>query len=411
MALREAIAVAFDTLWSHKLRSFLTLLGIIISIWTLVAVVALVQGVNGYVAVKIARLGSNVISIEQYSLQEMTDQKLFRAAQLRNRPLSLREFRFLRAHDRLAAQVAATSSRTIGTLLKAGAHSMTDVRVTGATSNVIDLASFDVLAGRFLSSTDDRHDASVAFIGADVARQLFPGIDPIGQTLTVDGHNCLVIGQASPQGNVFGQSQDSFVDIPLGLYRALYGAQDSLSVQVQAPSAALLPALAGQTRMLMRNIRHLRYQDADNFGIIGADSLMSLWHQLTGIIASVMVGVSFVFLVVGGIVIMNIMLAAVTERTREVGIRKALGARRRDILSQFLVESAVLSSVGGVLGILLAYAFTRVAAALTPLPFTLPWLAVAAAFAISTAVGLFFGIYPAQKAARLEPIAALRAET
>ncbi len=411
MALREAFAVALDTLWSHKLRSFLTLLGIIISIWTLVAVVSLVQGVNGYVALKIARLGSNVISIQQYSLEDMTDQKLFRVARVRNRPVSMREFDYLRAHDRLAAQVAASAGRTLNTILKAGVHSMTDVSVRGVTSNSLALASFDVRAGRFLSPTDSRHDTPVAFIGADLAHQLFPGVDPIGQSLTIDGHPFRVIGEASPLGNVFGQSQDGFVDIPLGLYRALYGTQDSLSVELQAPSPALLPALTEETRMLMRNLRHLRYQDADTFGIIGADSLMSLWRQLTGVIAAVMVGVSFVFLVVGGIVIMNIMLAAVTERTREVGIRKALGARRRDILSQFLVESAVLSSTGGVLGILLAYGFTRLAAALTPLPFSLPWLAVAAAFLISTAVGLFFGIYPAQKAARLEPIAALRAET
>jgi putative ABC transport system permease protein len=410
VALSEALAVALDTLWSHKLRSFLTLLGIIISIWTLVAVVALVQGVNSYVAIKIARLGSNVISLQQYSLQEMTDQKLFRAAEIRNRPVSLREFQFLRAHDRLAAQVAATSSRSTGTNLKAGGHAMTDVTVHGTTSNSIALANFSVRAGRFLSPVDDRHNNSVAFIGSDVAKQLFPGVDPIGQTLTLDGHQFLVIGEASTQGNVFGQSQDNFLDIPLGLYRSLYGTQDSLDVEIQAPSAALMPAVTEETRLLMRNLRHLHYQDADTFGIIGADSLMSLWHQLTGIIAAVMVGVSFVFLVVGGIVIMNIMLAAVTERTREVGIRKALGARRRDILSQFLVESAVLSSVGGLLGILLAYAFTRLAAALTPLPFSLPWLAVALAFFISTAVGLFFGIYPAQKAAKLDPITALRAE-
>jgi len=408
--LQESIYVALDTLWSHKLRSFLTLLGIIISIWTLVAVVSLVQGVNQYVGDKIARLGSNVVSVTQFSLQEMTDQKLFRQAQKRNTRITLAEYQYLHDHLQLASEVAASSRRTLGTNLKAGNHSMTDVTVAGVTSNSIKLASFDVLAGRFLTPTDESHSNPVAFIGADLATQLYPGVDPIGQTLNVDGHNFLVVGQASVQGNVFGQSQDSFVEIPLGIYRSLYGTSDSLNVQVQAPSAALMPAVTDEVRVLLRSIRHLRYQDPDTFGIIGADSLMSLWHQLTGVIAGVMVGVSFVFLVVGGIVIMNIMLAAVTERTREVGIRKALGARRADILSQFLVESAVLSSVGGALGIALAYGFTLLAGALTPLPFSLPWLAVLLAFAISTSVGLFFGIYPAQKAAKLDPIAALRAE-
>ncbi|MGH9482118.1 MAG: ABC transporter permease [Terriglobales bacterium] len=410
MQLKEAILVACDTLWSHKLRSFLTLLGIIVSIWTLVAVVSLVQGVNQYVGQKIAGLGSNTVAVQQFSLEEMTDQKLFREAQRRNKPISLAEFEYLRDHAKMAQVVAASSSRETGTNLKAGSRNMTDVVVSGVTANQIDLDTFTVVAGRFLSLADEHRDHPVAFIGADVATQLFPGLDPIGQTLNVDGHNFLVIGRASVQGNVFGQSQDSFVDIPLGIYRSMYGTQDSLEVDAKAPSTALLTPMTDELRELLRGVRHLRYEDPDTFGLIGADSLMNLFHQLTGVIAAVMVGVSCVFLVVGGIVIMNIMLAAVTERTREVGIRKALGARRRDILSQFLVESAVLSSVGGLFGILLAWGFTLLAGAVTPLPFALPWLAVLVAFAISTAVGLFFGIYPAQKAARLDPITALRAE-
>ncbi|MGH9519513.1 MAG: ABC transporter permease, partial [Terriglobales bacterium] len=376
----------------------------------LVAVVSLVQGVNQYVGDKIARLGSNIIAVQQFSLEDMTDQKLFRQAQRRNRPVSLAEFEYLRDHATLAAAVAASSTRGSGTTLKAGNHSLTDVQVVGATANSIRLANYDVLAGRFLSPTDEHHDNNVVFIGADIAKQLYPGIDPIGQALNVDGHNFLVIGQATAQGNVFGQSQDNFVVIPLGLYRAMYGTRDSLEVDVKAPSATLLPAVSDEIRVLMRTVRHLKYQDDDTFGLIGADSLMSLFHQLTGVIAAVMVGVAMVFLVVGGIVIMNIMLAAVTERTREIGIRKALGARRKDILSQFLVEAAVLSLVGGGLGVALAWTFTLLAGKVTPLPFSLPWAAVAVALFLSTLVGLFFGIYPAQKAAKLDPIAALRAE-
>ena len=411
MHLKESLLVALDTLWSHKLRSFLTLLGIIVSIWTLVAVVSLVQGVNQYVGDKIAGLGSNSVNVSQFSLDDVTDQKRFREAQKRNKPITLSEYQYLRAHATLAQAVAAEVQRQTGTTLKAGNHSMTDVVVAGDTANSVALAQFTIVAGRFLSETDESHDAPVAFIGADLATKLYPGTNPIGQQLNIDGHNFLVIGQASVMGNVFGQSQDSFVEIPIGVYRGMYGTRDSIGVNVKAPSALLLPAVTDQVRVLMRNVRHLHYADKDTFGIIGADSLMNLWHQLTGVIAGVMVGVSFVFLVVGGIVIMNIMLAAVTERTREVGIRKALGARRKDILSQFLVESAVLSTVGGAMGIGLAYGFTLVAGAVTPLPFSLPWLAVLAAFVISTSVGLFFGIYPAQKAAKLDPITALRAET
>ncbi|HXR98500.1 MAG TPA: ABC transporter permease [Terriglobales bacterium] len=411
MHLKESIFVALDTLWSHKLRSFLTLLGIIVSIWTLVAVVSLVQGVNGYVGDKIAHLGSNAISVSQFSLEEMTDQKLFREAQKRNKPITLSEYDYLRDHSRLAKNVVASSSRGTGTNLKAGNHNMTDVRVEGDTANAIALAVYDVAAGRFLSPSDVSRGNNVAFIGPDVANQLFPSLDPIGQTLNIDGHDYQVIGEATVQGNVFGQSQDSFVIIPIGVYRDIYGTKDSVDVDVQASSALALPALSDEVRMLMRSVRHLHYSDPDTFGLIGADSLMALFHQLTGVIAAVMIGVAFVFLVVGGIVIMNIMLAAVTERTREVGIRKALGAKRKDILSQFLVEAAVLSTVGGLLGVALAWAFTLLAGQITPLPFSLPWGAVLTALGISTAVGLFFGIYPAQKAAKLEPITALRSET
>ena len=410
MPLREAILLALDTLWAHKLRSFLTLLGIIISIWTLVAVVSLVQGVNQYVGEKIAGLGSNTISVQQYSLEDMTDQARFRQAQRRNKRITMDEYDYLHDHMKLAAQVAAADGRTTGTMLKAGDRSMTDVSVQGVTANQADFATWKILAGRYLTPDDVSHERPVAFIGADLANQLFPGSNPIGQSLNIDGHLYQVIGQATAQGNVFGQSQDSFVNIPLTLFRDLYGTQDSLDVSIKAPDTALLAASSDEARVLMRSLRHLKYQDEDNFGIIGADSLMALFHQLTGVIAGVMIGVSAVFLVVGGIVIMNIMLAAVTERTYEVGIRKALGAKRKDILSQFLVEAAVLSSVGGLIGILMAWIFTLLASSFTPLPFSLPWLAVAAAFFISTAVGLFFGIYPAHKAAKLEPIAALRAE-
>lgn len=226
----------------------------------------------------------------------------------------------------------------------------------------------------------------------------------------MDGSDYTVIGVATVLGNTFGQSQDNYVILPLSSYRKQYGTHDSLSIQVKASSALALPATEDEVRMLMRAYRHLGYAKTDNFGIITASAVMDLFHNITGVIAAVMVGVSSVFLVVGGIVIMNIMLAAVTERTREIGIRKALGARRADILRQFLVESSVLAIVGGLLGILIAWLFTLVAGAVTPIPFSMPVSAVFLAVTISAAVGIFFGMYPANKAAKLEPITALRAE-
>jgi putative ABC transport system permease protein len=410
MHLRESITIALDTLRSHKLRSFLTLLGVIISVCTLVAVVSLVGGVNQYVGDKIAHLGSNTFSVDRFSLDEMTDWDKLLEAQKHNKPIKLEDYEFLRERAHLPVDIAAQVRRNTGEL-KAGSRVLDDVNVQGATANLINMSTFKVAEGRFLSSTDETHHTPVAFIGADVQREIYGGGDPVDQSLLVDGHEYRVIGVADVQGNAFGHSLDNFVIIPLGTYQKVYGDTESLDVEVQCASPAMIPVTEDEMRMLMRVRRHLKFSDPETFGIIGAEAVMDLWHSITGTIAAVMVGVSSVFLVVGGIVIMNIMLAAVTERTREVGVRKALGARRGDILRQFLVESAVISTTGGVIGIIVAYLFTLAAGWLTPIPFSMPLGAVVVAVVISTAVGLFFGIYPASRAAKLDPIVALRAET
>ncbi|MGH9543371.1 MAG: ABC transporter permease [Terriglobales bacterium] len=409
MHLAEAILIALETLRTHKLRSFLTLLGVIISVCTLVAVVSLVQGVNGYVAEKIAGLGSNTFSVNQFSLDQMTDAQKFMQAKKHNKPLRMEEYRFLLSAAHLPRAIAASVGRGSANV-KIGTHSLQDVHLNGETANGIGMAAYQVAQGRFLLPSDDQHRTNAVFIGNDLFDHLFGDGPALGKTLLIDGRPFRVVGVATALGNVFGQSQDNFAVIPIGTYQKIYGDRESLDIQVQARSAVLLPATMDEIEMLMRAERHLKYHDPDTFGLIGADALMNLWHALTGAIAAVMVGVSFVFLVVGGIVIMNIMLAAVTERTREIGTRKALGARQRDILWQFLIESAVLSTVGGVVGVAIAYLFTLAAGALTPIPFSLPITAVVAAVMISTLVGLFFGIYPASKAAKLQPIVALRAE-
>ncbi|MGH9489328.1 MAG: ABC transporter permease [Terriglobales bacterium] len=408
MGLREAIAIALDTLRAHKLRSFLTLLGIIISVCTLVAVVALVQGVNTYVGSKIARLGSNIFTVNQFSLDEMTNPVRFNRAKQRNPVLRYSDYQFLRSAARLPLAIGA-EVQTTG-LIKHNGRSLEQVTIDGETPNMLGMSAFQVAQGRFIAPTDEQHRRMVAFIGPDLVTHLFGGANPLGSDINIGGQQFEVIGVASKQGDVFGQSQDNFALIPLSTYQKIYGTGDSLDFPVQARSARLLPATMDEMQMLMRVRRHLGWNTPDDFGIIGSGALMTLWHTLTGAIAGVMVGVSAVFLVVGGIVIMNIMLAAVTERTQEVGTRKAVGARRGDILRQFLVESAVLSTIGGLIGVLIAYAFTLIAGALTPIPFSLPVGAVIAAVLISTLVGLFFGVYPANKAAKLTPIAALHAE-
>ena len=252
--------------------------------------------------------------------------------------------------------------------------------------------------------------AMVTMIGADIANKLFPNSDPLGKTINVDGEEFQIVGVAKKVGNTFGQSQDNFVYVPIESWLKMYGRNQTLSVNIQARGPEWMARTREEARVLMRARRHLSPKDEDNFGILSSDALMDLWKNLTGTLASGMVGLVSIFLVIGGVVIMNVMLASVTERTREIGIRKSLGAKRRDILMQFLVESTVMALVGGAIGVAIAWLLAVVVRNTTPVPMTVPVMAVVLAIGISSSVGMFFGVYPARKAARLDPIEALRFE-
>jgi putative ABC transport system permease protein len=295
--------------------------------------------------------------------------------------------------------------------VRSGNERLENTDVMGVSSNYAEVRNINVAQGRFINATDDDHRAEVTFIGADVADRLFPSVDPIGKTVRAETHEYQVIGVAERIGSAFGQSQDNFMIIPLHTFeKQLHRPRDWVGIFVQAGSAEMMSASEDEARMLMRAWRHLPYDAADNFAILGSDSIMKLWHDLTGTLAGVAVGLVSVFLVVGGIVIMNIMLASVTERTREIGIRRSLGARKKHILLQFMMESAVLASTGGIIGVLLAYGLVALVGATTSIPVKTPLSAVITSLVVSTAVGLFFGIYPATRAAKLDPIEALRAE-
>jgi len=402
----ETFVLALDSLRAHKLRSFLTLLGVILAVTTLVTVMSFVSGMNFYVADRIANLGANVFIVDRFGI--ITSNDAWVKAQ--KRPLlTMEEYEFIRDNMKTAGAVAALDDRNID--IKSGNERLERTDVMGATPNYTDVRNIGIAQGRMITQSDDDHRAEVAFIGADVANKLFPTVDPIGKTFRAETHEYQVIGVATPIGSAFGQSQDNFVIMPIHTYQKEFHRQnDWVGIFIQAPSAEMMQATQDEARMLMRARRHLAYDAPDNFAILGSDSIMALWHDLTGTLASAAIGIVSVFLVVGGIVIMNIMLASVTERTREIGVRRSLGARKKHILMQFVTESGVLATVGGVMGLVGAYLVVQLVRSVSSLPMKTPLSAVIISLVLSTGVGLFFGIYPAMRAAKLDPIEALRAD-
>jgi len=401
---REAFWIALETLRTHKLRSFLTLLGVVIATTTLIVVMSIINGMNLYIADHIANLGANVFIVSKMSWATTGEDWL--KAQRRNKPIRIEDFEFLRDDVKGYKNIGAETG-TEGDV-KYKSHILHEVQVGGETSNMIDIGQAKVETGRYLNDTDYAHESMVCFIGQDLVSEFFPTVDPIGKDITVLGVPFRVIGVAARIGSTLGFSQDKFVQIPLTSFRKVFSARPELDIDVQAWNAQQMMMLEDSVRALMRARHHIPYKEDDDFGINASETVMGLWHQLTASIFAVTIGIVAVFMVVGGIVIMNIMLASVTERTHEIGIRKSLGARRRDILMQFVIEASVMALTGGAAGVLIALLISK----LVSIVFTssVPLSAVLVGLFLSTAVGLFFGIYPASKAANLEPIEALRTE-
>ena len=407
VALGETLRLALDTLRAHRLRTALTLLGIVLAVTTLVAVISVVNGLNQYVAARVALLGSSDFVVDRFGI--ITNAKELATAQ--RRPLlTVEDYRELSERLQLADRVGAMEANT--TDVRAGDKLFSDAEILGVTTDYADIRSINVASGRFINAGDDLHRNPVCFLGADLAQKFFPDENPVGRFVRAGTHTYQVIGTAEVIGSVFGVAQDNFILVPFAVYQSDWHAPGgSVSVIVEARNSDLVDAAEDEARVVLRARHHLAYNAADDFGIMASASVLSLWQTITGNVFALAVWITAVFLVVGGIVIMNIMLASVTERTREIGIRKALGARRQHILMQFLVEAALLSVIGGAVGVVTALILGAVVRATTPMPLVTSTGAIVTALVVSTVVGLFFGLYPALRASRLDPIVALRAET
>ena len=407
----ETLKLAIAAIWAHKLRSALTLLGMIVGVTAFVVVVSLIAGFNRYVDEKIAGIGAKSFTIQRFNpLEDFKDTDTIAAAQRRNKELTLDDYDYLLERAALVDKIGARARGTPSEV-KRGDQVLEDVFVSGATANCVDIENRDVADGRFIAQPENDNGARVAYLGADIADKLFTG-SPIGQEISIRGLPYRVIGVEVAKGTVFGIPQDNFIILPLKTYAVNYGGlirQRSLYFVATAKNDDLFNDAVEESRFLMRARRKLGPNEKDNFGIVTPDAITGLRDRLFGTIFIVAIAVPGIALVVGAIVIMNIMLVAVTERTKEIGIRKSLGARQMDILKQFLVEAATLALIGGAVGVLLAWIIGFVVSAWI-FPTYLSIVAVASALAVSGGAGVASGIFPAWKAARLDPIEALRAD-
>lgn len=402
----ETIRLSLAALWAHKLRSLLTLLGVIIGVTSVIAVVSFVDGLNAYVAERIFNLGADVFLVGK-APAVITDMDTWLEAN-RRRDLTYEDYR--------AVVAACTDCRWVGASLGRngevvyGNNSIRDTRVGGYSYLLPYIYDIGVEFGRHLSEAEEKRSAPAAVIGWDIYEQLFLGRDPLNREVRVDGTLFQVVGVAKKRGAALGMSRDNFVILPLTTYMKRYGSRQSLRIWAKANGEARLAAAMDQVRLVLRTRRHLAYDQKDDFALENNQSFLALWAGISSAFFMTIILISSIALIVGGIVIMNMMLVSVSERTHEIGIRKALGARRRDILQQFLLEASTIAFVGGVLGILVGLGIAQLVSALTSLPAAVKAWSVLIAVVGATSVGLFFGVYPANRAARLDPVVALRME-
>ncbi|MCS6803593.1 MAG: ABC transporter permease [Acidobacteriota bacterium] len=408
MSLVESARVAVDAIWAHKLRSFLTLLGVIIGVAAVIIVVMLVEGFNAYFKDQVASLGSNAFMVSRFGF--ITSVEEFVQATKRNKDITYEDLQSILSNPRRRFVLdAAASKSTIGQI-KYGSQTLMDVNIRGVSHNMVDIDNINVAEGRYISREEEQRSRTTCFIGADVVKEFFPGVDPLGKEIKIEGLPFRVVGVAEEIGTILGQPQDSFVIIPVTTFEKLYGHGGTISIRVSAISPDTINQAVEEVRVVLRNRRHLKYHEPDNFGILTSEAINNFYDSVSRSIQLAIIGVASVALLVGGIVIMNIMLVSVAERTREIGVRKSVGARRSDIIMQFLSESIALSLMGGIIGMGFAYVIGRLLAWQLDLPIALPLAWTIAALVVSATIGLCSGVYPAYRAAGLDPVESLRSE-
>jgi putative ABC transport system permease protein len=407
MPLREAFKLALQSLWANKMRTILTLIGVVMGVASVIMVITLVNGANRYVATKLTGYGADVFTVSRQASVIFSAQDYFRYQ--RRKIIRFEDYEWVRDNCAACSEVGAALSKS--TNVVANGHSSNNTDVRGYTWTMLALENINIALGRGFTPADEEHATHDAIVGYDIVDNLLGEGDPIGKEIRVDGIPYTIVGVGERQGKTLGQSQDNWVAVPISTYQQIYGYNDSINIYARAVGGAkAMEQAEDQVRVLMRTRRHDTPGTPDDFEVTTNDTFLDIWKQITSLFASVVLGLASISLVVGGVVIMNIMLVSVTERTREIGVRKALGAKQRDVLLQFLIESATMAVTGGAIGVLCGILVGKLITIVIGFPTSAPVWAIFLGLFLAGTVGIFFGVYPASKAAKLDPVVALRAE-
>lgn len=407
MEVKEALKLALQSLWANKMRTILTLIGVVMGVAAVIMVITLVQGANRYVSTKLSGYGADVFSVSRMPSVTFTAEEYLR----------FQKRKILRIEDYDAVRENCTDCTEVGAMLNkstnvvANGHSSNNTEVRGYTWTMLSLNNVDIALGRGFTPADEEHGTHNVIVGYDIIDNLLGPGDPIGKEIRVDGVPYTIVGVGDRQGKTLGRSQDNWVAVPITTYQQTYGHNDSVTIYCRVGGGAVaMERSEDQVRVLMRTRRNLAPGAPDDFEIETNDTFLDIWKQISSLFASIVLGLASIALVVGGVVIMNIMLVSVTERTREIGVRKALGARQRDVLLQFLIESATMALLGGAIGVLCGIGVGKLITVVIGFPTSAPLWAIFLGLFLAASVGIFFGVYPASKAAKLDPVVALRAE-